>query len=242
MPAFRRFTLVLVPVALLLIAAVTPGPCRLIRGQSTPEDPSDDVSVCRTDVWIHENGQKLANLAGAGQGSYPTWDGTKPTASYQSGAGAATVTHWAPSLSDPNHTATSFITEGTVTGNVDNLAAVFYLSAPVDEHGFGAYYPHFQLTVDGQVIYEAGDANDYNVPLSSVSDGIVEMRFAFTGLYDVIGQPNDPEKEHTVRLLTRGWTYGDEAVFIYDTAEVPSGFVFNIEQNKLGSYTQFQVG
>ena len=240
MPAHRRFSLALVPLALLLVAAVTPGTCRLIRGASTP-DPADDVSVCRSDVWIHQGSQRIGNPAGAGQGTFPSWNGTQPTGEFGAGAGGATVTHWGPSVTDANHAPTTFISEGTVTGNIDNLAATLYLSAPIGETVYGDLYPHIRLSVDGQVVYEGGDDIGYLLPLSSSGTGVASIRFALTGLYDVIGQENDPAKEHTVRLLIRGWTQGDEAVFLYDAGDVPSGFVFNIEPNKMGAYTKFEV-
>lgn len=240
MSASLRRTAVLVPVAFALLAATDPATCRLIRGQAT-EDPADDVSVCRTDVWIHHNGQRLANLAALGVGGYPTWDDTKPTASYQSGAGAVTVVHWGPDLAQQNNPAASYVVEGKVTGNLDNLAATLYLSAPGDDLVYGSnYYPHFQLSIDGQVVYQAGNSNEFTIPMTPVVDGISSIKFALTDMYDVIALANDPTMEHTVRLLVGGWAQGDEGAFYFDAAEVPAGIVFNIE--KLAGYTEFPAG
>lgn len=74
-----------------LSAGAEPQPCRQIRGQETPEDPADDVSVCRQDTWVHQAEQRLGNLAGFGQGGFPSWNTTQPAQAMSSGAGAGYV-------------------------------------------------------------------------------------------------------------------------------------------------------
>src|SRR5688572_27465302 len=90
-PVVRRVATLSLPVlfAATLIApaaSAASGDCRLIRGTSTPSDTTDDVSVCRHDVWIHRAATPVGNLAGVGADASPFWNTTKPTSSMQQGA------------------------------------------------------------------------------------------------------------------------------------------------------------
>lgn len=214
------------------------GDCRLIRGANTPIDPTDDVSVCRQDVWFHQSDSKVGNLADG----FATFNTTKPTASFTTGAGAGFVanefTQYAFNQDDPTHTAWF---EGTYTGNIDNLAAEVYLFTPaaagVTQYGFLT-----TLNVDGNMLYQsdfvAGDAAN----LSSGGQAASKFQFAFTNVYEVLeANGMNGDGPHSVQLGISPYFIGDDSVYVYDAAEVPSGMIFNLEKSGLSSYSEIQL-
>lgn len=245
--------------AVALLAGLVPGPalaqeaeplpegCRLIRGAETPEDLTDDVSVCRQDVWFHQASTKAGNLAAFGQDDFPSWDGDEPTGSYTTGSGGGylgtSAFHQTAEAWDPRGTATF---EGTFTGHLDTLAVTMYLFPPakmVEEQQTGGPVPFptdFRLLLDGEWLWEtSGDVN-------MVTDGqaVKRIDFALTNIYEGIESngvtPTDGE--HTLRLSVHGTGLATAgAVFVYDAAEVPSGMVFNIEPENLDDYTVFSM-
>jgi hypothetical protein len=59
-------------------------------------------------------------------------------------------------------------------------------------------------------------------------------------LYDALkaAGKNGPGLEHNIRFQVHGTGLATEAaLFVYDTSEVPSGMIFNLEPEKLADYT-----
>ena len=247
-----RFARILTISALLLPLAVpavaheaTPqGPCRVIRGQNTPDDPSDDVSVCRQDVWFHQAETKLGNVAATGQGRFPSFNNVKPDESVTSGAGggylASSPTHQQGTPFDERLTATF---DGAFTGDIDNLAVTaFFFTHPAEEaQSIPTIAINARLLVDGQPIAEIGGAEITRKPGGQAAKRI---DFAFTRLYDAMKSAglNGQDRQHQVRFQVMGTGIATEAaLFVYDTSEVPSGMVFNIEPENLAPYTVIEV-
>ena len=213
--------------------------CRLIRGANTPSDTTDDVQVCRQDVWFHQANTKLGNAAASGQGSFPTFNTTKPTASVTTGAGGGYVgssaTHQNGEPFDPRLTATF---DGTFTGDIDTLAVTMYMfNPPEDAQSLPTYAVNARLIVDGEEVYAVGGAE---VKRSPGGQAARRIDFAFTNLYDSLKSLGltGANRQHQVRFQVQGTGLATEAaVFVYDTSEVPSGLIFNIEPENLSAYT-----
>lgn len=221
-------------------AMAAPGDCRLIRGAGTPET-SDDVQVCRQDVWFHDTGRKVGNLAGMGQGTLPSWDTTKPTASMSSGAGAVYVANSATEIvmeefgpeSGPRFT-------GTFTGTLDNLAVDLYardLRGATNAAANGSV--RTRLLIDGELIYTEDTARDVK---GSAVGNFRKLSWVYTDVYEAMrqaGLDTSPTAKHDIQLSVLVFFFVTETAFFYDAAEAPSGLVFN--QEVLTPYTAFKT-
>lgn len=217
--------------------------CRLIRGAATPADPTDDVQVCREDVWLHQAGTKLGNLSGAGQDTVPSWNTTKPTASTQSGGGAGYATIRLLDILEPYNRAYRPTFEGKFTGTLDNLAVTLYLSSPYYQARNFAWPMLVRLTIDGETVFEQSDV-EIDVPLKAAGN-LRKVEFALTNLYssmEAVGLDLTSTKEHTIQLdvIQRYWGDGHTVIF-YDASDAPSGQVFNLEPALLKPYTQIDT-
>ena len=240
----QRLTAVVLAVLALspATAGAAVGDCRLIRGASTP-DTADDVQICREDVWIHQSSTKAGNAAGvegAPAGGYPSWNTTRPTASVQSGAGGGYLALAAYSQNAGRYdgrAATTF--RGTVTGHLDNLAATLYLFTPARSIE-PTQAVSLRLMIDGQLVYVTGDTAD-RTPLEPAGDAVMQTRFAFEGLHAKMAELGlDTGGVHTVELVVSQWfTVNDNALYVYDTTEVPAGIVFNLEAAALKPMVRF---
>jgi hypothetical protein len=237
-----RFVRILAASALVLAFALPAGAqeasCRLIRGAETPDITTDDVQVCRQNTWFHSGAVKLGN-SGAQTGTFPTFNATPPAGSVATGNGggyfASSALHQGGSAFDPAGTATF---DGKITGDFDNIAVTFYLFNPVeDAQSVPTYAINSRLIVDGQSIFETGGAE---VKRSAGGQAVKRIDFAAVDLYTALEQAGltGAGKEHQIRFQVMGTGLATEAaVFVYDTTEVPSNMVFNIEPEKLADYT-----
>ncbi|MGH2711948.1 MAG: hypothetical protein ACRDH9_12180 [Actinomycetota bacterium] len=240
----------IVPVSLVLLmlagsaALAANGDCRLIRGATTP-DTTDDVSVCRQDTWIHQATTKFGNAPAYGIPNagteYPSWNTTPPADSVQDGAGGGYLSLAAysqnTSYTDPKGAVTF---RGSFTGNLDNIAAKLFLFSPV-RSADATQAVSMRLNIDNTTIYQTGDAAD-RTPLTPGGDAVLQTNFAFVDLYkamDEAGLALGDTVVHTVELVIGNWfTVNDNALYVYDTTEVPAGLVFNLDAG-LGSYAKF---
>jgi hypothetical protein len=219
--------------------------CRLIRGAGTPADPTDDVQVCRQDVWLHQASTKLGNLSGQGQDTVPSWNTTKPTASVQSGAGAGYATVRLLDIVEPYNRTYRPTFEGKFTGTLDNLAATLYISSPIYQATSTAWPMGVRVNIDGETVFEEMDiGEEIDVPQKPAGN-LRKIEFAFTNLYSAmesVGLDLSPTKEHTIELSPIQLYWGDgHTVVFYDAAEAPSGLIFNLEPTLLKPYTQIDT-
>jgi len=240
---FRLIPAFVIPLVLVGGSALAAdGDCRLIRGANTPEDPTDDVEVCRQDTWFHLTGSKVGNLAATGNQDFATFDTTKPTASVQSGAGgghlANEFTQYVLAQDDPAHSAWF---EGTFNGKIDNLAVELYLFTGQNLI-LGSYGLLTTLIVDGNTLYQSDFVAGDVANLSSGGDAVQKINFAFTNVYDtLLAHGLAGADQHTVQLSVSPYFIGDDAIYVYDTSEVPSGMIFNLEPAGLGTYSQIRL-
>ena len=220
------------------------GGCRLIRGAETVDDPSDDVSVCREDVFFHKASTRVANLAGTGHDTIPSWNTTKPSSSLAESAGVHVN---APVYDvfvgqDPTGRA---IFKGSFTGALDTLAFQVYLRAPVQE-ATGVTWPAVAvLKVDGEVVHDNFDTAAIGMPLKT--DGqFRRIDGVFVNLYKAMGDLGldlSPTKVHDVQVEFVPWYFGNTpTAMFYDAAEVPSGLIFNLEPDSMTGFTQIEAG
>ena len=242
----RLITIACLAAALLLPQTVgAQTSCRLIKGAETPNDPTDDVQVCREDVWFHQAGTKLGNLAGAGQDTVPSWNTTKPTGSLQSGAGAAYATVRLLDILEPYNRTYRPTFEGKVTGTLDNLAVTLYLTTPIYQPLNIDWPMIVRLNIDGETVFEEADVGEeIDVPMKAAGN-LRKVEFAFTNLYSAmesVGLDLSATKEHTVELAVMQQYWGDgHTLIFYDSAEAPSGQIFNLEPTLLKPYTQIDT-
>lgn len=211
--------------------------CRLVRGADTTEDATDDVEVCRGQVWFHQATTKIANLAGQGQDSLPSWDTNPPQTSVTGGAGAGYLgSSLYQSTGEPDPTYHP-VFEGTYTGPIDTLLVDFYLFPPnrMVENATGQtdfFRVDANLIVDGNLFATYGQLH---VPLEDGGNAVKRIRFAWQDLYRAFEQQRIAGAgEHTVRLEIVGTGIGtDGAIWVFDTTEVPSGIIFNATQDEV---------
>lgn len=243
----RLIPVFLVPLVLAgNVALAANGDCRLIRGANTPTDPSDDVRICRQDTWIHQATTKVGNapaygIPGGGT-EYPSWNTTPPSASVQTGAGGGylALAAYSQNLGRPDPKgAVTF--RGTFTGNLDNIAATLFLFSPARQAD-ATQAVWLRLNIDGTTVYQTGAAAD-RTPLSPGGDAVLKTDFAFVNVHKAMedqGLETGETASHAIELVISQWfTVNDNAIYVYDTTEVPSGMKFNLEQSALGAFTKF---
>jgi hypothetical protein len=218
------------------------GGCRLIRGQATPET-TDDVSVCRQDVFFHKGSAPIGNLAKTEQVTLPSWDTTKPTG-LPAEAGAY-VSSSEIDVAAQGDTAGRAQFTGTFTGTLDTLGIRMYLRSPFNEVADASTLPAtVYLEVDGEVLHNNYDTAAIDLALVE-TEGVYRLDAALRGLYgqmEDLGMDLSPTKEHTIKIGLVGWFIpGSETVFLYDADEFQSGMFFNLEPTSMAGFTKIDV-
>ena len=224
-------------------AADEPAECRLIRGAATPEDLTDDVEVCRQDVWLHKAEMPVGNAVATGSVAAPSWDTTEPEGEFQD-AGVYLASSEADIFVDEGNPATRATFEGSFTGILDTLRFSLYLRSPYNENSTGTLGATVHLSVDGEVLHDNYDSAAIDLPMTAVGD-YFRVDGAFLNIYEymkLLAMDLDPETEHTVKIGIVGWFFpAYESAFLYDAAPVPSGLVFNADPTKLGGAVKIDV-
>jgi hypothetical protein len=126
---------------------------------------------------------------------------------------------------------------------VDNLAATLYISSPIYQAVNIPWPLLLRLTIDGETVFEQSDL-EIDVPMKAAGN-LRKVEFALTNLYEAmksVGLDLSSTKEHTIELsvIQRYWGDGHTVVF-YDSADAPSGMIFNLESTLLKPYTQIDT-
>lgn len=226
----RRLVLVL---AILAIAA--------------PATAAEDAPVfVREEAWIHATDTRITNIDAA-QGTLPSWDATKPTASQPYGAGGIYLANnLSPTMARPDHEpAMHFTTQGTFTGELDTMAVTLFAQLPWMRALPCGIDLAFDLQIDGVTILEqAYNEASTGIMVNQVEDDLYNVRFAFTRLDDAMaeyGVATGPDVEHAITMNVQNFYLCQEAVWVYDSAEAPAGMVFNGTAKELKSYTEIDV-
>jgi hypothetical protein len=235
--------------ALTLMVAAAPamaasGDCRLIRGETTTDTTSDDVSACRQDVFFHAAGQRLGNLNGTGQDTIPSWNTTAPTAALSptSGAAYAGVAEYDIFVGENDPLARPQFA-GTFTGAVDTVGFKIYMRVPFEEPG--PYGAELRLDIDGQPVYDNYSASASTDVAMSASGNLFVVKGVFTNIYDYMVQnemDTSATKQHTVSFGIVAWHFpASEEVVFYDASDAASGLLFNLEPTSMAGYTKIDV-
>lgn len=228
----RRLVLVLAVLALAVPAQA--------QEAVEPEPPV----FLRSEAWVHATDVPVTNIE-ASQGTFPTWDDSKPTASQPFGAGGAYVANNYSFMGGEQHDpANHFTMAGQVTGELDTMGVTLYGHKPVgalcSDFNLG-----FELEIDGeQILYQAQSEPSADIMTTQVGDNLYSAHFAFTRLHEAMelyGIETGPDVTHEIYVNVANFYICDEVVWVYDSAEAPAGIVFNVADNELRRYTNIDV-
>lgn len=185
-------------------------------------------------VYFHQAATKAGNLGAMDADTLPSWDTTAP-GSVTTGSGAGYLGNIASEIALGDHTAESGPTfEGSFTGLIDSMAVDLYAFAAPQDTKQGI---RVQVLVDGELVHEDSEAFDVNYKPGG--QAARQINFAITDIHSVMelyGMNTAPDAEHTVRINVVPFYVGDDAMYVYDAAEVPSGITFNAAAEKLANY------
>jgi len=215
-----------------LIAALTAA--LLVTGSAIADDttePVEESPFVEQRVYFTPAETKAGNLGAFGVGALPSWDTTEP-ASVATGAGGGYLGNPAAEIVFGDLTAESGPTfEGTFTGALDSLAVDLYAFVNPTDVRQGI---RVDVTIDGEMVHRDGEA--FDVPLRPGGQAAKQLNFAITGIADVMEywkMDNGPDTEHTIRIAIVPFYFGDEALYVYNAAEAPSGIIFNASEENL---------
>jgi hypothetical protein len=228
----RRLVLVL---AVLLVAVP------VAAEEPVAEEPVAPVFL-RSEAWFHGTSTPVTNID-AGNGEVPTWDGTKPTGPAGS-AYAGNQLSFATSGVD-HQPGDHFTVSGPVTGELDTMAVTLYALLPGQPALPCGMDLAFDLRIDDEeILYQPQLGASTGMTVEQVSGPLYKVKFVFTRLHEAMttyGIPTGPEVEHTVFLNAMNFYVCQEAVWLFDGAEVPSGAIFNAAPEELSGYTTIDV-
>jgi hypothetical protein len=207
-------------------------------GQEVVVDPCADesgaITYAEEQVWFHEGETKVGNLADRGDQAPAPFDTTAPTASVQGGAGAGAVSNFGALAPTAPGTQNSALFAGTFEGCMDTLLVEMYAFQPTNRtsisgslqeraHTFGG-----ALTIDGKEYLLSGPIEGVTTP-NPGGQATYRIRYAITGLRRVMERDGlDLAGSHDIGLTMTAWFVNtDNAVYVWDTTEVPSGMTFN---------------
>jgi hypothetical protein len=216
------------PLALASLAVTPSDDCRLVDVAGTPEDETDDIELCRTETWFHGPDEKVGNLQSLGLASGPTFD-DQPPASVEGGSGSG---KFSDSLLGSDGTVTF---TGTYEGNIDNLAVTLYAFNFTSAELLGNHGAIVSLVVDGDTLYQT-TADWDELAIRPEGDVLKRIDFAFPRLLEDVAV--DSAEPHTVEVSIAALGGTDDAIYVWDAAEAPSGLTFNVTSSELFGYTQ----
>ncbi len=237
--ALHLTTAAMIAATSLLAVAADDTDCRQVRGAETT-DTADDLTVCREDVWFHRDGT-AGNLAETDLAGVPFFDTNAPEDSVAAGAGGG---HAGLSLHNgtwsavgngerrPTYTPT-FV--GEFTGAIDSMLFDLYLFPPASMAGEASGDPStapwridLVLSVAGEPLLTLADVA---FPLEDGGNAVKRARFAVIDIIDAFEDAGlSTTDANDVELEIVGYGLAtNAAIWVYDTTEVPSGMVFNID-------------
>lgn len=221
---------------LALVAAMATGTALAEEGEMV-EEPTEEPTgpaFVQQQVYFRQADTKLGNAGAFGVGDLPSWSTEEP-ASVTTGSGGGYVGNIASEIALGDHTAESGPTfEGTFNGPIDTMAVDLYAFASPADTKQGV---RVQILVDGEMVHQDGEA--FDVPLAPGGDAVKQLNFAVTGIHelmDLYGMNTADDAEHTVRINVVPYYVGDDALYVYDAAEAPSGINFNAQPEQLEGY------
>jgi hypothetical protein len=219
----------------LLVVAVLVTPA---GAQEVVDDPCADeagtITYPVTRVWFHEGETKVGNLADRSDQAPAPFDTTAPATSVTGGAGAGALSTTGATESLVADTANTARFAGTVEGCLDTLLVEMYAFQPTNRTGTSGSLAESQhsfggaLTIDGTRIELLGPIESKTVPNPGGS-ATYRIRYAITDIRERMERKGlTLDGLHEIGLEMTAWYVNtDNAVYVWDTTEVPSGMTFN---------------
>jgi hypothetical protein len=205
-------------------------------------DDEDSPVVCREQDWFHAADVPVGNVGAIPGQANPSWSTTAP-ADDGPGAVALGESYLGVLLTGSEDYINELVFEGTFTGNLDAIAVSLHAEQPTwaicqlpDVSCSGRDAFAVTLTVDGHVLYETDGFSD-SVPFD-IDSTSQRMDFALSGLYDLLAAQgiSHPGFIHAIKLRIAPHNAHAAVVYRYDSAEFPSGLVFNPPTEELAGY------
>jgi hypothetical protein len=221
-------------------------PARLMLPVTPPEveDPGEPGDPCIDDegeliveeqqVYIHQAETKAGNLAALGFDSFPTWSEEEPTQSVQDGAGGGYLANSQHFVTEADDEIFGLTVVGDFSGCLDTMLVELYAFLPTNRTGTAGdleerpFNGIVTVDVDGERVFWPAEAEMETIPNPS-GEATYRIRFALTNLHAAFGFAEvEPGGDHELRLnLNPRFLNTNNALFVYDTTEVPSGILFN---------------
>lgn len=226
----RRMSVLIAVLALAFAAfpagAETADPC--------VDADSGDAAFEARQTYIHQAETKVGNLGAVGATGFPSWDDEAPTASVQGGAGGGYLTTPVDQVAPNNDEPTGLTVIGSFSGCLDTMLIELYAALPTNRTGTSgelnesAFNGRLKISVDGEEVLFPTLAEGKTIP-NPGGDATYQIRYAITDINEaMLDLGLDPTADHEVRLnVTPQYVNTSNAIFFYDTTEVPSGILFN---------------
>jgi hypothetical protein len=187
-----------------------------------PEEPFDPVLVEQR-VFFHCSGpNRLENADGLTNGP-ATWDSNAPQKSLAE-AGCAALDPPARN-NTTQESPLDAVFKGTAEGNLDAMTIRAY-GRLVDGRGDQETFTILaRLTIDGTVVLPPSVESTLVVTPHAGPDGLSLVEFTITNLQ--LLKREDHGRTHEVTFSLDPWSIDQDAVWIWDAVETPSGITFN---------------
>lgn len=227
----RAVRLALVPIAVVALLAVPVGAEEPV---GCVDPLTSELVLTEQKTYIHQAETKAGNLGALGVTGLPSWDTTAPTTSVQGGAGGGYLANSA-NFADPTLAEETGLTvKGAFSGCLDTMLLDLYAFLPTNRTSTSGSTEESPLTVvvnmtvDGEALLSAVEIETTTVP-NEGGDATYLARFGISDIHAaLVSYGLDPAADHTIEVTAAPrYVNTDNALFVYDTTEVPAGITFN---------------
>lgn len=223
----------LIVVLCLVFGAVLAPPAAGAADPCTDPD-TGELILTEEQTYLHQAETKAGNLAVLGASGFPSWSTDAPTQSVQQGAGGGYLMPYGASLAEDHYEETGLTTEGTFSGCLDTMLFELYAFLPTNRTGTSGSLAEspfngvVTLDIDNVRVGYATEVEMATVPNPGGS-ATYRLRFAYTGIHAAMTRLQlDPASDHELRFnVIPRYANTNNALFVYDTTEVPAGILFN---------------
>lgn len=185
-------------------------------------------------TYIHQGQTKAGNAGATGHSDFPSWDTTKPSQSVQQGAGGGYLGAFALGYANQDDAPLGATFIGNFAGCLDTMLVELYAFLPTNRTGTSGSLEESPLNVwtslriDNVNVITMAEIETKTIA-NPGGQATYRIRYAFSGLHSaMVSNGLDPLAEHTIRLnAIPRFVNTSNALFVYDTTEVPAGILFN---------------
>ena len=191
-------------------------------------DPVRELEFPEQQVWFRSGAQPVGNVDTV-QGTPISWDVEEPTGSGLTAGGLTVGNNYSAFVGDRYEN--TLTVRGAFTGLLDTLAVDLWWRGPAQAACTDMNLA-FDLRIDGvPILVQEQSAPSAGLATSPDGDNM-RTRFMFTRLHEAMeeyGVDTGPDVAHTVDINFANFYACNEAVWLYDTVETPSGMTFNLD-------------